>query len=32
MPGNPNFDGTENFDIVFWMGDLNFLVTKQKQV
>lgn len=31
LPGNPNFDGTENFDIVFWLGDLNFLVTKQKE-
>ncbi|CAF0870003.1 unnamed protein product [Brachionus calyciflorus] len=25
-----NTDGTENFDIVFWLGDLNFLVTKEK--
>lgn len=23
-------DGTDNFDIVFWLGDLNFLVTKER--
>lgn len=24
-------DGTDNFDIVFWFGDLNFLVTKERE-
>lgn len=24
-------DGTDNFDMVFWFGDLNFLVTKERE-
>lgn len=28
VPGNA--DGTENFDVVFWFGDFNFLVTKER--
>lgn len=23
-------DGTDNFDVVFWFGDFNFLVTKER--
>ncbi len=24
-------DGTENFDVVFWFGDFNFLITKERE-
>lgn len=28
VPGST--DGTDNFDVVFWFGDLNFMVTKER--
>ena len=28
VPGNA--DATDNFDVVFWFGDFNFLVTKER--
>lgn len=28
IPGGT--DGTDNFDVVFWLGDFNFLVTKER--
>lgn len=27
----PNTDPTDNFDVVFWFGDLNFLVAKDRE-